>query len=111
EEIVPVWDFKPAADTPRIRDASAASVAVCGFQCLEAHNAADTEIQTVKKRMLQRLCSPAYLVPGRDGPAIQRNGQVGDGIPGGAKNACTSWGDYFLMEALAREQFGFEGWW
>jgi len=29
KEIVPLWDFKPAASTPLIRDASAASIAIC----------------------------------------------------------------------------------
>jgi hypothetical protein len=27
------------------------------------------------------------------------------------KNACTSWGDYFLMEALSRELGFGESWW
>jgi hypothetical protein len=29
----------------------------------------------------------------------------------GSKDAYSSWGDYFLMEALSRELFGFHPWW
>jgi hypothetical protein len=29
----------------------------------------------------------------------------------GNRVACSSWGDYFLMEALARALFQSEGWW
>ncbi|HEU6449309.1 MAG TPA: glycoside hydrolase family 88 protein [Verrucomicrobiae bacterium] len=111
EEIIPLWDFKPSPDTPLIRDASAAAVAVCGFQQMEKHHAADTQILNFKKKLLHRLCSRDYLNFDDRCAGVQRNGQVGNGIPGGAQNAYTSWGDYFLMEALAREQFGFAGWW
>jgi len=109
--IVPLWDFKPAPGTPLIRDASAASVAVCGFQELARHHVADLEILQAKNALLDRLCSPPYLNFDENCPGIQRDGQVGDGQPGGAQNAYTSWGDYYLMEALAWELFQFETWW
>lgn len=103
KESVPMWDFKPTPDTTLIRDASAASVAICGFQELAKHHKADSVILQAKNALLDRLCSEDYLNFEENSPGIQRDGQVGDGSPGGAQNAYTSWGDYFLMEALIRE--------
>jgi unsaturated chondroitin disaccharide hydrolase len=111
EEIVPMWDFKPTPTTPLIRDASAASVAICGFQELAKHQIADISILQAKHALLHRLCSEDYLNFDESFPGIQRDGQVGNGNSGGAQNACTSWGDYFLMEALNRELKRSETFW
>jgi unsaturated chondroitin disaccharide hydrolase len=110
EEIVPVWDFKLPAGEKTIRDSSAAAIAVCGFQELAKHHAADSMILKAKDALLDRICSKDYLNFDDKCPAILKNGQVGDGI-NGAKNAYTSWGDYYLMEAIVRELSGAEGWW
>jgi unsaturated chondroitin disaccharide hydrolase len=110
DEAVPLWDFRlPPAGQRRIRDASAASVAVCGLQELINYVPADG-LLPAKNRLLARLCTPDYLDSRESCPGVQKKGQVGGGR-GGAMNAYTSWGDYFLMEALARELFQFEGWW
>jgi unsaturated chondroitin disaccharide hydrolase len=111
EEVIPVWEFKPRANTPRIRDASAASIAVCALQELLKHTN-DAPLAAAKRRLLVRLCSEDYLDFHVTCPGVQRNGQVGDGTKGGAQNVYTSWGDYFLMEALSRELQVIEaGWW
>jgi len=112
DELVPVWDFKLDRNngTPVLRDSSAAAVAVCAFQELEAVGAADEEISSIKRALLDRICSDHYL---DEDPAVEgvlRHGQVGDGV-GKAKSAYTSWGDYYLMEALAREMGMKETWW
>jgi unsaturated chondroitin disaccharide hydrolase len=86
-----------------IRDASAASIAICGFQELAKHHMTDSSIVQAKHALLDRLCSEDYLNLDESSPGIQRDGQVGNGSPGGAQNAYTSWGDYFFMEALNRE--------
>ena len=109
-EIIPTWDFKLTPQAPRIRDASAASIAVCGMQELLKHPRDTVLLKDASRRLLKRLCSEDYL-DFRDGcPGLQKNGQIGDGL-GMGKNAYTSWGDYFLMEALARELFQIESWW
>jgi len=111
EEVVPLWDFKlPATGHEFIRDASAAAVAVCGMQELEKHRAADAAIVKARNALLHRLCGEDYLNSDSSCPGVLKNCQVGDGN-GGGKNAYTSWGDYFLMEALARELFRVETWW
>jgi unsaturated chondroitin disaccharide hydrolase len=109
-EVVPVWDFGLDAGAPPLRDSSAAAVAVCAFQELEALGAADPSIIATKQALLERLCSDHYLDPDLSVEGVLKHGQVGDGV-GQAKSAYTSWGDYYLMEALAREMGMKDTWW
>ncbi|MEO5914383.1 MAG: glycoside hydrolase family 88 protein [Luteolibacter sp.] len=107
DEIVPVWDFiLPDDPALHIRDSSAASIAVCGFQELEMLGKAGAVISAAKNALLDRLCSPGYL---DTDPAVRgtlKHGQVGMAV-----KAYTSWGDYYLMEALARENGMNITWW
>ena len=109
-EMVPVWDFRLAKDGEPLRDSSAAAISVCAIQLLEEMAKADASLAGAKDGMLERLVSPDYLDtdPARQG--VLKHGQVGDGV-GRAKAAYTSWGDYFLMEALARELGIGVTWW
>jgi unsaturated chondroitin disaccharide hydrolase len=93
----------PASAGP-IRDASAAAVTVCGFQELQKLGAADALILKTKDALLNRICSDDYL-NFDDGC----RGVLKDGI--GNKHGYSSWGDYYLMEALARELFQTETYW
>lgn len=104
QELVPVWDFRLPPGVERVRDASAAAVTVCGIQELAKHDAADSELLKAKDALLSRLCSDDYLNldPACDG--VLKCGY-------GGKPGYSSWGDYFLMEAVARELFQFEPWW
>jgi unsaturated chondroitin disaccharide hydrolase len=107
KEVVPVWDFRlPVGEKP-LRDSSAASVAVCGLQELQKHGAGDA---AAKDALLARLCSSDYINSSEACLGVMKDGQVGDGL-GKAKNAYTSWGDYYLMEALSRELGQGETWW
>lgn len=103
DEAVPVWDFRLPADMPPVRDTSAAMVAVCGFQELAKHHAADFDVLMAKHKLLDRVCEN-YLDFNDDCPGVLKSAF-------GEKPAYSSWGDYFLMEALARELSGFEGYW
>jgi unsaturated chondroitin disaccharide hydrolase len=97
-DAVPVWDFRLTDGGPWLRDSSAAAIAVCGFQELERLSVADADLIEAKRLLLSRLCSEEYVDADETIASILRNGQVGR-----AQNAYTSWGDYFLMEALAAE--------
>jgi unsaturated chondroitin disaccharide hydrolase len=97
-EIVPLWDFRLPAGEPPVRDSSAAAIAVCGLQELQRLNAADAIHLKTKQALLDRLCSDGYLDTNPVCPGILRHGQVGDGM-----DAYASWGDYYLMQALAVE--------
>jgi unsaturated chondroitin disaccharide hydrolase len=109
-DLVPVWDFRlPPSGQKPIRDTSAAAVAVCGFQELLKHNPGEGPIAAAAQAILSRLCRPDCLNEDAACPGVLRSGQVGGG--GGAQNAYTSWGDYFLMEALDRALHGGATWW
>jgi unsaturated chondroitin disaccharide hydrolase len=110
EEIVPIWDFRLDPEAPHIRDSSAASVAICAFQELEALGEADASISAAKEALLAKLCSDEYLDFDPSVQGVLKYGEVGDGV-GKAKSAYTSWGDYYLMEALAREMGMEKTWW
>lgn len=102
DEVIPVWDFKLPPNAPKIRDSSAAAIAVCGFQELIRVGAREHWLAIAVERILTRLCDKEYLNRDADCPGLLRNAQVGfsDDI---GDNAYSSWGDYFLMEALSRQ--------
>ena len=104
EEVVPRNDFHETAHPGRLRDASAGAIAICGFQELARHGAADGEITSVKQSLLTRLCDDDYVYFHDACQGVQKRGQ-------GGKNGYTSWGDYYLMEALDRELNGPEMFW
>jgi len=104
EEVVPRNDFHETAHPGRLRDASAGAIAICGFQELARHGAADGEITSVKQSLLTRLCDDDYVDFHDACQGVQKRGQ-------GGKNGYTSWGDYYLMEALDRELNGPEMFW
>lgn len=110
DEIVPMWDFRLDEEGPDIRDASAASVAVCALQELESLGKADGSMVTAKEALLSRICSDDYFDSDPAIRGIQKKGEVGDGV-GKAKYAYTSWGDYYLMEGVARELGQNVNWW
>jgi unsaturated chondroitin disaccharide hydrolase len=101
---VPVWDFRLPADKPRVRDASASAITICGIQELAKHHAADLELLVAKDRLLERICSEKYLDASLGCPGVLKNAY-------GDKQAYSSWGDYFLMEAVSRELKGEETFW
>ena len=104
QEIVPVWDFRLPANAAPIRDTSAAAVVVCGIQELDKYYLADLELLRVKHALLDRLCSEDYLDANPDCPGVLKSAY-------GDKPAYSSWGDYFLMEAVSRELKGGETFW
>jgi unsaturated chondroitin disaccharide hydrolase len=104
EDIVPVWDFRLPPGAPRVRDASAAAVAVCGFQELQKLGAADESIRNAKDALLERICRADYLDTTETCRGVLKSAY-------GNEVAYSSWGDYFLMEALARELEVSDGWW
>ncbi|MDR3459784.1 MAG: glycoside hydrolase family 88 protein [Verrucomicrobiae bacterium] len=103
-EVVPVWDFRLPADAEPVRDASAAMIAVCGIQELAKHHAADNELLQAKRALLDRVCTQDYI-EGSDGcPGVLKRAY-------GDQPAYSSWGDYYLMEALSRELKGEDTFW
>jgi len=99
-EIVPIWDFREQTE---IRDSSAASIAAAGLYELAALCTKANDYSEKADRLLIKLAKD-YVDYNEQVPGVLSRAQVGDGV-GKARNAFTSWGDYFLMEALARRLF------
>jgi unsaturated chondroitin disaccharide hydrolase len=103
-EIVPVWDFKLPAGEPPVRDSSALAVVICGLQELAKQGGQDSRFFHSTRPLLQRLCADDYLDTDENCRGLLRSAY-------GNRVAYSSWGDYFLMEALARELGVSDGWW
>lgn len=111
EHGVPVWDFRLPAGAEPLRDSSAAAIAACGLDELLRHVPHEAGLRDAQQAMLVRLCSPEYLDSDESHPGLLRNGQIAGDASGQARNSYTSWGDYFFMEALARQLAITEPWW
>lgn len=116
DELVPLWDFRLTPGYPPLRDSSAGAVAVCAIQELESIGSADSSMVDLKEALLERLLSPKYFDADPAVRGVLRMGEVGDGHDEGrvhyrAKYAYTSWGDYYLMEAVCRELGQRITWW
>ena len=107
---VPVWDFALEEGERPLRDSSAAAIAACAIQELEAHDAASRPVSEAKIKMLRTLCSKRYLDVSPSCRGLLREGQVAMGR-GGAQSVYTSWGDFFFMQALAHECGGAVDFW
>jgi unsaturated chondroitin disaccharide hydrolase len=103
-EVVPVWDFKLPPGAPPVRDASALAIALCGFKELAKFGVTNAALVDCVQPMLLRLCREDYLDASEDCRGILKSAY-------GSRVAYSSWGDYFLMEALARELGVSDGWW
>lgn len=101
---VPVWDFKLPAGAPPVRDSSALAIALCGFKEIAKCGGEDSKFFHSTRPMLLRLCSEEYLNFDENCRGVLKSAY-------GDKAAYSSWGDYFLMEALARELGVSDGWW
>jgi unsaturated chondroitin disaccharide hydrolase len=95
-EVVPVWDFKLPPGEPLFRDASALAVALCGFKELAKLGGEDSKFFHSTRPLLLRLCAEDCLNTDENCRGILRSAY-------GNRVAYSSWGDYFLMEALDRE--------
>jgi unsaturated chondroitin disaccharide hydrolase len=104
EEGVPVWDFSLPPNRARVRDTSASAIAVCGIQELARHEVADGELLAARERLLERLCRGDYLDNNPNCRGVLKSA-FGD------QPAYSSWGDYFLMEALDCELNSQESFW
>lgn len=103
-EVIPVWDFRLPPGKPLVRDSSALAVAVCGMMELARQGGQDSKFFHSTRPMLSRLCAEDYLNSDERCPGLLRSAY-------GDKAAYSSWGDYFLMEALDRELHAGETFW
>jgi len=108
ENLIPKWDFKLTADAPHIVDTSAAVIAMCGFDEILKYRSMP-KVEEYIKNTLEIICEE-YVNLDLSCRGILKDAQVGDKVKI-AKNAYTSWGDYFLMEILVRRLTKCEVFW
>ncbi|MFD0713362.1 glycoside hydrolase family 88 protein [Paenibacillus sp. GCM10027626] len=110
---VPVWDFRLAADRPRIKDVSAAAIAACALLELSDMDAAKYGgYRKQAERMIESLSSPFHLTDNEEIESSLVNFPDGTYSPeqlaqydrdsGGIGETGTVFGDYFYMEALMK---------
>ncbi len=110
DNLIPIWDFRLSEGSKTILDSSAASVSVCGFMEILKYDKDNKKLANYSDKILNALCTDEYIDFNESCAGILKKAEVGDGI-GAAKNAYTSWGDYYLMEALAKKLHGVQGYW
>lgn len=116
EDAVPPWDFRLTSHARDIKDSSAAAIAVCALQELKQQGHSTPALDEAKDRLLEALLGEEYLDQDLKVRGLLKKAEIGDSHDGTreyyqAKYAYTSWGDYFLMEALGRELGISINWW
>ncbi len=99
EDYVPYWDLCFGDGSGEPRDTSAAAIAVCGIIEMNKY-VQNEEFMTAAVKMMESLSEKYTTV---DYP--ESNGILKDGMYSrkhGHEPECTSWGDYFYIEALMR---------
>lgn len=102
QDPVPPWDFRLPDGREKKRDSSAAAIAACAFHELGKYRGAE-KFRDEGARILSRLLEPAY----------QNNDMESSGflMQSNGLGHCTSFGDYFYMEALLRYMDDFKPYW
>jgi len=109
EDLVPYWDliFSDESDEPR--DSSSAAIVACGFLEM-AKYLPDDEARYYKewaRKMIDALIDGYMAVDKTKSNGLLLHGTYSKSSPYNTCNhrgvdECTSWGDYFFMEALTR---------
>ena len=119
EDLVPCWDMVFAPESGEPRDSSSAAIVACGL--LEAAKYVDeteaAQWRTLARQMLGQPCgkiTPSSPAPWGSGQLLHgtysKKGPYNTCTPEGV-DECTSWGDYFYMEALTRLTKDWEMYW
>lgn len=117
--IIPYWDFDFSDGSGQPRDSSALAITICGMQEMagqEPDGSLARELSQTSDRLLRILWKECAVT----GVSVS-NGQLLHGtyakkspwntVTDRGVDECTSWGDYFYMEALRRSQGGWISCW
>lgn len=102
QDLVPPWDFRLPEGREKTRDSSAAAIAACAFHELGKYRGTE-RFRDEGARILDRLMERDY----------QNNDMESSGflVQSNGLGHCTSFGDYFYMEALLRYMDDFKPYW
>jgi len=103
DSLIPVWDFRLPPGQEKLKDSSAAAIAVCGFQEIMKHSPSDSLLLGWSNNILLKLSEPSYLDSNADVPGVLKESN--------GRSSYTSYGDYYYMEALVRNVHGFDTFW
>ena len=118
EDMIPCWDMLFAPESGEPRDSSSAAIVACGL--LEAAKyvgeAEAAQWRTLARQMLASLAANYAVKPGTLGSGQLLHGTYSKKSPYNTctpegVDECTSWGDYFYMEALTRLTKDWEMYW
>ena len=118
EDLIPCWDMLFAPESGEPRDSSSAAIVACGL--LEAAKYVDeaeaAQWRTLARQMLASLTANYAVKPGTLGSGQLLHGTYSKKSPYNTctpegVDECTSWGDYFYMEALTRLTKDWEMYW
>ena len=118
EDMIPCWDMLFAPESGEPRDSSSAAIVACGL--LEAVKYVDeteaAQWRTLARQMLASLAANYAVKPGTLGSGQLLHGTYSKKSPYNTctpegVDECTSWGDYFYMEALTRLTKDWEMYW
>ena len=118
EDMIPCWDMVFAPESGEPRDSSSAAIVACGL--LEAAKYVDeaeaAQWRTLARQMLASLAADYAVKPGTLGSGQLLHGTYSKKSPYNTctpegVDECTSWGDYFYMEALTRLTKDWEMYW
>ena len=118
EDMIPCWDMLFAPESGEPRDSSSAAIVACGL--LEAAKYVDeteaAQWRTLARQMLASLATNYAVKPGTLGSGQLLHGTYSKKSPYNTctpegVDECTSWGDYFYMEALTRLTKDWEMYW
>ena len=100
ENFVHYWDFAVTDVNPEVRDTSANSIGACGLLELAKYVSADQKAiyEKTAKIMLEQLCKEYFIDTNKKGYGLLRESfyNIRD------CNECSSWGDYYFVEALCK---------
>ena len=117
EDLVPCWDMLFQPDSGEPRDSSSAAIVACGL--LEAARILPGEKAGEYERLAREMVgslAERYAAPLRDGGGLLLHGTYSKKSPYNTctqegVDECTSWGDYFYMEALTRLAGDWDPYW
>lgn len=102
EEVIPPWDFRLPKDKEQAKDTSAAIITACGISELLRYTE-DDQLKNYKEAVIAALLTETYFDRNEDIPGMVRES---NGL-----HHYTLFGDYYFMELLAKEGYGYLGLW
>ena len=118
EDLVPYWDFDFQDGSDEPRDSSAAAAAACGMLEMAKHLSEQKAqyYRSMAARLVRALAEHCAVRDSRESNGLLLHGTYAKSSPYNTcpdlgVDECTSWGDYYYMEALTRLTTDWDPYW